>query len=652
MPVPKPGATEDEKEFHQRCMRWMNANDPEREADQMNAICYGQWRAKESDPGTVHGELSEESRSKMVTHIESVRAACASLESHLNDGVTPGLLEALREADIGVDLLITEAMSYGQQQDLIRAALTERAGKNAWVWIRDMYPDRVVYSQEKRTDGGMDEGMLFQCSYAVDTGNAKVTLGAPVKVKQVTDYVVTEADRPAATEDPLPPSSEAVGRITKTEESGEFTESDYAYVPDQKDPATWQIRIAAVPGGEPDAQMIEAAISAISEIPDDHVGPVKLKLREVWKKANPDKDEIPPAIKEGDVLEIGGEMVPLSESSVKKDGSTKLKLIAPGWGSSGYYPKEVLERDGPGVFTVGLKTFFDHPTKQEEKDRPERSLKELAGVLTSNAEYLADGPAGPGLYADARVFSNYREVIDEMAPHIGVSIRALGRATAGEAEGRKGPIVESIGIARSADFVTAAGAGGRVLPLLESARGAAGESSKPQTEVHLNMDELEEARRELATARAEASANATALQETRRQNEDFQRQITEMSPKVAQFDRVAERLLLREAADLARIHLRASDLPEVTVDRLVKQASSNPPVKDGAVDEPLFVERLQESVRQETAYIATVTESGRVKGMGGPSPVADMEHASAELSRSLGRLGLGESELKTAVNGR
>jgi len=43
-----------------------------------------------------------------------------------------------------------------------------------------------------------------------------------------------------------------------------------------------------------------------------------------------------------------------------------------------------------------------------------------------------------------------------------VSIRAMGKANPGEAEGRKGSVVESLTHARSVDFVTFAGAGGAV----------------------------------------------------------------------------------------------------------------------------------------------------------------------------------------------
>jgi hypothetical protein len=87
----------------------------------------------------------------------------------------------------------------------------------------------------------------------------------------------------------------------------------------------------------------------------------------------------------------------------------------------------------------------------------------LAAVLLADARWQDEGKQGPGLYAEAKLFSDHAERIREMAPHIGVSIRAMGSAKQGEAEGRKGAIIEAITAGRSVDFVTMAGAGGAVL---------------------------------------------------------------------------------------------------------------------------------------------------------------------------------------------
>lgn len=163
-------------------------------------------------------------------------------------------------------------------------------------------------------------------------------------------------------------------------------------------------------------------------------------------------------------------LIPLVERAVSDDGTVPIKLIAPGWGSSGYYPSEVLRRDGPALFTKGTQMFWDHQTNREENERPEGSLHNLAAVLTEDARYKDDPSNGPGLYARAKVRSDYQTPLNEIGTDIGVSIRASGKAKKGTIEGREGAIITELVAAKSVDFVTRAGAGGKVLEIFESAR--------------------------------------------------------------------------------------------------------------------------------------------------------------------------------------
>lgn len=133
-------------------------------------------------------------------------------------------------------------------------------------------------------------------------------------------------------------------------------------------------------------------------------------------------------------------------------------------GSSGYYPAKMLKRDA-GVFREGLPVFLDHPGATEAYDRPERSVRDLAGRLATAAVYEGDG-----LYADVEVYPHWAPVVEAMAGDIGMSIRAAGTVEASTDDTIRGPIVTSLSEAASVDFVTAAGAGGKIVALLESAR--------------------------------------------------------------------------------------------------------------------------------------------------------------------------------------
>jgi hypothetical protein len=155
---------------------------------------------------------------------------------------------------------------------------------------------------------------------------------------------------------------------------------------------------------------------------------------------------------------------------VSERGVVPIAIITPGWGSSGYYPSDVLEAAADAkVFAKGTHMYLDHPAESEKSDRPERSVRDLVAVLESDATW--DGRV---LAGDAKVFGPYRELFrdEDFVSAIGVSIRASAAYTVGEAEGRKGVIMTELGEAKSIDFVTRPGRGGAVLSVLESTRDA------------------------------------------------------------------------------------------------------------------------------------------------------------------------------------
>lgn len=162
-------------------------------------------------------------------------------------------------------------------------------------------------------------------------------------------------------------------------------------------------------------------------------------------------------------------------------GRFRLRLIEAGQGSSGIYPAEVLERDGPAVFRAGTHMYIDHPGASETQDRPERSIRDLAGRLTTDATFR-DG----ALYAEAEVFAHWRPLVEELADTIGVSIRGYGEADGGT--------ITRLRAAESVDFVTRAGAGGRVLELIEAARQQTPTPETVSTDLAEALVRVEEAR--------------------------------------------------------------------------------------------------------------------------------------------------------------
>lgn len=135
------------------------------------------------------------------------------------------------------------------------------------------------------------------------------------------------------------------------------------------------------------------------------------------------------------------------------------------WGSSGFYSRKVIERDGPKTWPKGTAVFMDHPGEAESYDRPERSVRDLVGRIASTPAYESDG-----LYSDIEFYSWAAPVIAEMASDVGLSIRAYAEGQQGEAAGRKGTVITALHEGLSVDVVTKAGAGGKLMSLLESAR--------------------------------------------------------------------------------------------------------------------------------------------------------------------------------------
>lgn len=151
----------------------------------------------------------------------------------------------------------------------------------------------------------------------------------------------------------------------------------------------------------------------------------------------------------------------------ERPGVFRIDLITPGWGSSGYYDPEVLETAAAErVFAAGTHMYIDHQTAAEGAERPEGSLMNLAAVLTEDATW-----SGTALTARAKVFSSYAPALAEMREHIGVSIRAAAEVSQGEADGRRGQIIDRLVEATSVDFVTRPGRGGQIAEILEAALG-------------------------------------------------------------------------------------------------------------------------------------------------------------------------------------
>lgn len=327
---------------------------------------------------------------------------------------------------------------------------------------------------------------------------------------------------------------------------------------------------------------------------------------------------------------IIGAIVPLREvAAIGADGTFDACLITPGWGTSGYYSAEVLRRDGPQVFEAGTQMFFDHPTEQEEAERPEGSVRNLAARLAGPAAWREAGWNGPGLYAPARALETERETINALAPVAGLSIRASGIGRPGEAEGRKGLVIERLTAARSVDLVTVPGRGGAIRVLAESARQA-----RRQQETSTMSEPTQEFNE--AAIRGELRQLREALASLQQQNATQARE-----------------LVIRDGAALIREALDSrEELPGIARTRI---AGAVRPVltAEAVLDRQATLAAVESAIEAEIAYLNQVAGPGRIRGLGESAPrQEDPAQLAADLERAFAGLGLSEAGAKIAAGGR
>ena len=291
----------------------------------------------------------------------------------------------------------------------------------------------------------------------------------------------------------------------------------------------------------------------------------------------------------------------------------RAKLIAADtWGSTAYYPAEVLERDGARVFTAGLQMFQNHATDDEEWSRPEGVVENLVGKLESDALYEADNADGPGLYADVSFYPSYVDRINEIGKDIGLSVRASGLTEDGEMAGRYGPVLVGLLSAKSVDVVTRAGAGGKLVNILESDTGPAGVEIKSEQKKETMTDVTKEDFEAFSEALNKSITDLVAGLK-----ESF---ATVEEAKVVETDEEKEARELAEAKNEVVIDhvavveaLRANDLPAASSAAIIKDLTEGKSLEEAVKVQTDLREAF--TATQETGTVVNLKENGKVTGL-------------------------------------
>jgi hypothetical protein len=334
----------------------------------------------------------------------------------------------------------------------------------------------------------------------------------------------------------------------------------------------------------------------------------------------------------------------LRESSYNSTtGKLTLTVIKPGFNTSKsrYYKESTLKRDHK-IFE-GAKMFVNHATAAEEKARPEGDVN--GWVATINKTWAeTDGT----IMAEAAVIDPpFKAKLDLLAENkklseMGVSIRAIGESYDEEVNGVNTKVVESFIAARSVDFVTYPGAGGRV-ETIESDRQDANDVDLV-TEAQLrsrrpDLVQLVESKITKENQRMKTVEQLTQeLKESNEKNTVLEGKLKEAEGKEKK---------ATAAAELSKL-LSESKLPETAKERLKKQFAS-------AED----VEGMKEAIVAETEYIKslgvtnTTKEKNGVRNMGvTESTETSGNETTVDLTESFKMMGLSDEEAKIAAKGR
>ena len=321
------------------------------------------------------------------------------------------------------------------------------------------------------------------------------------------------------------------------------------------------------------------------------------ELPKTWRGDSTDSSEAATTSGSSAALNLVESAATLETIVLKESKSDyEIKLIAPGKGSSAFYPAEVLKRDGPKVFQAGTHVYLNHPTAAEESARPEGDLRNLAGVLSTGATYNESHAKGPGLYARMKVFADHAQTVEEKAPHVGMSIRASGVAEANRKQDGL-PVLKELTHAESVDVVTRAGAGGMILT----------EAAKPGNSQEVEMTEQQ------INALVESAVNKAVAAVTSPVKALEQRALK--GDAMVEASRILNPLALRESAKT------------MVVDNVLRFGEL--PVKDGALDTAKF----GEFVMAEAKRVASAIGYDGVQGMGSGAPPIFGEQPMSEKKR-------------------
>ena len=305
-----------------------------------------------------------------------------------------------------------------------------------------------------------------------------------------------------------------------------------------------------------------------------------------------------------------------------------IKLISVGWGSTGYYSREVLERDGSG--TKILNSHVNANPESPARQGQGVSGDDLVGKLLENAYFDANGPQGEGLYARVQVYDDYAKKWGvEKIKDMQFSIFALAKWGDGEVDGRAGKVAQSLHPTsmNTVDAVVFGGAGGMTVAI-ESAEFC--DSDCPIVSIHVLTVEATTDNKTVAESHKIQTPSSDGVSEDN--NMDLQKALARIAELEAQtklataenatlvkerkeiktaFDKMAaeHRAFIAEravAAVLGNVQFNDSEAKELVIDRITRGVEWK---DDGSVDTEMLAESAK-PYTEGTSSLVFSSESG------------------------------------------
>lgn len=105
----------------------------------------------------------------------------------------------------------------------------------------------------------------------------------------------------------------------------------------------------------------------------------------------------------------------VTEAPVKSGNRWRVIVAKPGQGSSGHYSEDVFRRDAAKIIQPGAQSFINHDDSRNPKD--------MIGVFPEAAYWDETEKA---VVAELQVFSHWEAFVNEVGPHCGISLYAMG----------------------------------------------------------------------------------------------------------------------------------------------------------------------------------------------------------------------------------